>query len=111
MYTKKQVVLTSTRIASIIGIGLGFMRENWIEALAFIFISIIFIMLLPWLVTLIVLKKDEQEEVDGELYLWNNDDRIDYRLSLNAVNEIPYKEYLKIRVNENARDESIMKKK
>ena len=108
MYTKKQVVLTSTRVASIIGIGLGFVRENWIEALCFIFISIIFIMLLPWVLTKLRLKRDEFDEVDGEIFLWgDNDGKIEYHLTLNDPKTIPFKEFLKIRVNENARDESI----
>lgn len=108
MYTKKQVVLTSTRIASIVGIGLGFIRENWIEALYFIFISIIFIMVLPWALTKLRLKRDEQEEVDGEIFLWGDEDgKIEYHLTINDPKTIPYKEFLKIRINENARDESI----
>lgn len=108
MYTKKQVVLTSTRIASIIAIGLGFVRDNWIKALCFIFISIIFIMVLPWALTKLRLKKDEFEEVDGEIFLWGNeDDKIEYHLTINDAKTIPFKEFLKIRVNENARDESI----
>lgn len=108
MYTKKQVVLTSTRIASIIGIGLGFIRENWIEAVCFIFISIIFIMVLPWALTKLRLKRDEFDEVDGEIFLWgDNDGKIEYHLIVNDPKTIPFKEFLKIRVNENARDESI----
>lgn len=110
MYTKKQVVLTSTRIASIVSIGLGFIRDNWIEALCFIFISIIFIMVLPWALTKLRLKRDEFEEVDGEIFLWGDEDgKIEYHLTINDAKSIPYKEFLKIRVNENARDDSIKK--
>lgn len=111
MYTKKKVTETLTRVVNLIGLSVAFLKDHWLTALLFFLLTIIFFWIAPAIICKIVLKKDEQEEVDGELYLWNNDDRIDYRLSLNAVNEIPYKEYLKIRVNENARDESIMKKK
>lgn len=111
MYTKKQVVLTSTRIASIIGISIGFGRESWLEAVCYFIVTIIFIMVLPWALTKLRLKRDEFEEVDGELFLWGDEDgKIEYHLTINDAKTIPFKEFIKIRINENARDESIMKK-
>lgn len=109
MYTKKKVVETVTRLVNIIGMSLYFLKEHWYYALMFFIIMIVCFYGLPWLVTLIVLKKDDQKEIDGELYLWTMEDKdkIDYRLTLNAINTIPFKEYLKIKVNENARDESM----
>jgi hypothetical protein len=65
-------------------------------------------MLLPWALTKLRLKRDEFDEVDGEIFLWgDNDGKIEYNLTMNDPKTIPYKEFLKIRVNENARDESI----
>ena len=64
---------------------------------------VVFFFAIPAILSKLLLKKDEQEEVDGELYLWDREGQIDYRLTINAVGEIPYKEYLKIRVNESAR--------
>ena len=111
MYTKKKVVETITRLVNMIAISLCFLKEHWYIAIMFFIVMIVCFYGLPWLVTLIVLKKDEQEEVDGELYLWNEDsERIDYRLTLNSINQIPFKEYLNIRVNESARDPSINRK-
>lgn len=111
MYTKKKVVETITRIVNLIAVSLCFLKEHWYIALAFFGIMIVCLYLFPYLVTLIVLKKDDREEVDGELFLWNEDsERIDYRLTLNSINQIPFKEYLNIRVNESARDPSINRK-
>ena len=111
MYTKKKVVETLTRLVNMIALSLCFLKEHWYIAIMSFIIMIVCFYGLPWLVTLIVLKRDEQEEVDGELYLWNEDsERIDYRLTLNSINQIPFKEYLNIRVNESARDPSINRK-
>lgn len=112
MYTKKKVLITSSRVSALIGISLSLIREGWYIALIFFGILVTFFFVIPAILTKLLLKKDEQEECDGELFLWGGeDDKIEYHLSINSVNQIPYKEYLKIRVNENARDESIMKKK
>lgn len=111
MYTKKKVVETFTRIVNIIAVSLCFLKEHWYVAVIFFAIMLMAIYILPYLATLVLLKKDDREEVDGELYLWNEDnERIDYRLTLNNINEIPFKEYLNIRVNESARDKSLNQK-
>ena len=109
MYTKKKVVETITRLVNIIAMSLYFLKEHWYYALLCFAICIVAFWIIPFLVTKIVLKKDDQKEIDGELFLWTaeGDDKIDYRLTLNAINTIPFKEYLKIKVNENARDESM----
>jgi hypothetical protein len=70
---------------------------------------VVFFFVIPAILSKVLLRKDEREEVEGELYLWDVDGRIDYRLTINAVGEVPYKEYLKIRVNESARDDSLKK--
>lgn len=111
MYTKKKVLITMSRFASLIGFTIGLMQIDWLFALIFFGVLITFFFVFPALLTKLLLKKDEQQEVDGELYLWDVDGRIDYKLTINAVGEVPYKEYLKIRVNETARDESILSKK
>lgn len=111
MFTKKKVLITMSRLASLIGFSIGLMQIDWLFALIFFGILMVFFFVFPALLTRLLLKKDEQEEVDGELYLWNDDNRIDYRLTINAVGEVPYKEYLKIRVNESARDDSLLSKK
>ena len=109
MYTKKKVVETCTRLVNLLAISLCFLREHWYITLAFFGVTLLCFWVFPFLVTKIVLKKDDQKEIDGELYLWTaeGDDKIDYRLTLNNINTIPFKEYLKIKVNENAQDESI----
>lgn len=109
MYTKKKVVETCTRLVNLLAISLCFLREHWYITLAFFGVTLLCFWVFPFLVTLIVLKKEDQKEIDGELYLWTaeGDDKIDYRLTLNSINTIPFKEYLKIKVNENAQDESI----
>ena len=103
MFTKKNVLDFCSKIAALIGISIGLIREHWLLSLSFFITTIIFFFIIPSLLTRLLLKKDEREEVDGELYLWNDEERVDYRLTLNSINEIPYKEYLKIRVNESAR--------
>lgn len=109
MYTKKKVVETCTRLVNLLAISLCFLRENWYIPLAFFGVTLLCFWVFPFLVTKIVLGKEDQKEIDGELFLWTaeGDDKIDYRLTLNAINTIPFKEYLKIKVNENAQDESI----
>lgn len=109
MYTKKKVVETCTRLVNLLAISLCFLREHWYITLAFFGVTLLCFWVFPFLVTKIVLKKEDQKEIDGELYLWTaeGDDKIDYRLTLNSINTIPFKEYLKIKVNENAQDESI----
>jgi hypothetical protein len=109
MYTKKKVIETITRLVNLIVISFCFLKEHWYIALMFFIIMLVCFYGFPWLVTLIVLKKEDQKEIDGELYLWTEDSegKVDYRLTLNSINTIPFKEFLKIRVNENARDESI----
>ena len=111
MYTKKKVLIFMSRLSALIGLSVGMMQIDWLFALIFFGILMVFFFAFPALLTKLLLKKDEREEVDGELYLWNVDNRIDYRLTINAVGEVPYKEYLKIRVNESARDESLLSKK
>lgn len=109
MYTKKKVVETCTRLVNLLAISLCFLREHWYITLAFFGVTLLCFWVFPFLVTKIVLGKEDQKEIDGELFLWTaeGDDKIDYRLTLNAINTIPFKEYLKIKVNENAQDESI----
>ena len=111
MYTKKKVLIFMSRLSALIGLSVGMMQIDWLFALIFFGILMVFFFAFPALLTKLLLKKDEREEVDGELYLWNVDNRIDYKLTINAVGEVPYKEYLKIRVNESARDESLLSKK
>lgn len=111
MYTKKKVLIFTTRLASLIGFSVGIMQIDWLLGLLYFGLLITFFFVIPAILTRLLLKKDEQEEVDGELYLWNDDNRIDYRLTINAVGEVPFKEYLKIRVNESARDDSLLSKK
>ena len=110
MYTKKKVLIAMSRFAALIGFCIGLIRVDWLYALIFFAVLITFFFVFPALLTKLLLKKDEQEECDGELYLWDVDDKIDYKLTINAVGEIPYKEYLKIRVNETCRDKSLSKK-
>ena len=109
MYTKKKVVETCTRLVNLLAISLCFLREHWYIAIAFFGVTLLCFWIFPFLITKIVLKKEDQKEIDGELYLWTEDSegKVDYRLTLNSINTIPFKEYLKIKVNENARDESI----
>jgi hypothetical protein len=111
MFTKKKVLITSSRFSALIGISFSLIKEGWFIALMFFVVLVTFFFVIPAILTRLLLKKDEREEVDGELYLWNDDNRIDYRLTINAVGEVPFKEYLKIRVNESARDESLLSKK
>ena len=111
MYTKKKVLITMSRLASLIGFSIGMIQIDWLFALIFFGILMVFFFVFPALLTRLLLKKDEREECDGELYLWDVDDRIDYKLTINAVGEVPFKEYLKIRVNESARDDSLLSKK
>lgn len=108
MFTKRQVVETATRVAAIGGLSISFVHENWLTVLCFFVATIIFVLIAPWLLTKIRLKKDDFEEVDGEIFLWGGeDDKIEYHLTINDPRTIPFKEFLKIRVNENARDDSI----
>lgn len=110
MYTKKTVLTVLSRLAGIFGISAGTVySEGWLIGLLLLAVMIIFVFVFPAILSKILLKKDEQEEVDGELYLWDVDGKIDYKLTINAVGEIPFKEYLKIRVNESARDKSLNK--
>lgn len=110
MYTKKKVLISATRFAALIGLSIGMMQVDWLLGIIFFGILVMFFFGFPALLTKLLLKKDEQEEVDGELYLWDVDGRIDYKLTINAVGEVPYKEYLTIRVNESCRDSSLSKK-
>lgn len=97
-----------SKVAALIGLSVGLMLlDGWLIGLLFFAITIIFFFIIPALLVKILLKKDEREECDGELYLWDQEGKIDYRLTINSVKEIPFKEYLKIRVNETARDDSI----
>lgn len=99
-----------TRLAAMIGLTEGLtMTDGWLIGLTFCAIAIIFLFVVPSLIVRLFLKKDEREEVDGELYLWDYDGRVEYKLTINAVGEVPYKEFLKIRINESARDESLKK--
>lgn len=108
MFTKKNVLDFCSKIAALIGISIGLIREYWLLSLLFFITTIIFFFIMPSLLTRLLLKKDEREETDGEIFLWgDNDGKIEYHLTLNDPKTIPYKEFLKIRVNENARDESI----
>ena len=109
MFTKKKVLITSSRLSALIGVSFSLIRQGWFIALIFFVAMVVFFFAIPAILSKVLLKKDEREEVDGELYLWDVDGRIDYRLTINAVGEVPYKEYLKIRVNESARDESLKK--
>lgn len=110
MYTKKKVLIFMSRLAALIGLSVGIMQIDWLLGLIYFGLLITFFFVIPAILTKLLLKKDEQEECDGELYLWDVDDKIDYKLTINAVGEIPYKEYLKIRVNETCRDKSLSKK-
>lgn len=103
MFTKKKVLVTSSRLSALIGVSFSLIRQGWLIALIFFVAMVVFFFAIPAILSKVLLKKDEQEEVDGELYLWDREGQIDYRLTINAVGEIPYKEYLKIRVNESAR--------
>lgn len=109
MFTKKKVLITSSRLSALIGVSFSLISQGWLIALIFFVAMVVFFFVIPAILSKVLLKKDEREEVDGELYLWDVDGRIDYRLTINAVGEVPYKEYLKIRVNESARDESLKK--
>ena len=110
MYTKKSVLNTMSRLAGIFGISAGTAyAEGWLIGLLLFAVIVIFVFVFPAILSKLLLKKDEREEVDGELYLWTVDNRIDYKLTINSVNEVPFKEYLRIRVNESARDKSITK--
>ena len=109
MFTKKKVLITSSRLSALIGVSFSLISQGWLIALIFFVAMIVFFFAIPAILSKVLLRKDEREEVDGELYLWDVDGRIDYRLTINAVGEVPYKEYLKIRVNESARDESLKK--
>ena len=109
MFTKKKVLITSSRLSALIGVSFSLISQGWLIALIFFVAMVVFFFLLPALLVKLLLKKDEQDECDGELYLWDVDGKIDYKLTINAVGEIPFKEYLKIRVNETARDKSIKK--
>ena len=109
MFTKKKVLITSSRLSALIGVSFSLIRQGWLIAFIFFVAMVVFFFAIPAILSKVLLKKDEREEVDGELYLWDVDGRIDYRLTINAVGEVPYKEYLKIRVNESARDESLKK--
>lgn len=100
-----------SRLSALIGLSIGMMQIDWLLGLLYFGLLVGFFFVIPSILTRLLLKKDEREEIDGELYLWNDDNRIDYRLTINAVGEVPYKEYLKIRVNESARDESLLSKK
>ena len=110
MFTKKKVLIFMTRLSALIGLSIGMMQIDWLLGLLYFGLLVGFFFIIPAILTKLLLRKDEQEEVDGELYLWDVDDRIDYKLTINAVGEVPFKEYLKIRVNESARDESLSKK-
>lgn len=103
LFTKKQVLITSSRLSALFGVSLSLLREGWFIALIFFAALVTFFFAIPAILSKLLLKKDEQQEVDGELYLWDREGQIDYRLTINAVGEIPYKEYLKIRVNETCR--------
>ena len=103
MFTKKKVLVTSSRLSALIGVSFSLMSQGWLIALIFFVAMVVFFFAIPAILSKLLLKKDEQQEVDGELYLWDREGQIDYRLTINAVGEIPYKEYLKIRVNESAR--------
>ena len=109
MFTKKKALIFMTRLAAMIGLTEGLiMTDGWLIALTFCAIAIVFLFVVPSLIVRLLLKKDEREEVDGEIFLWgDNDGKIEYHLTMNDPKTIPYKEFLKIRVNENARDESI----
>ena len=110
MFTKKKTIIFMTRFAAMIGLTEGLtMADGWLIGLTFCAIAIIFLFVVPSLIVRLFLKKDEREEVDGELYLWDYDGRVEYKLTINAVGEVPYKEFLKIRINESARDESLKK--
>ena len=110
MYTKKKVLIFMSRLSALIGLSIGMMQIDWLLGLLYFCLLVGFFFIIPAILTKLLLKKDEQEEVDGELYLWDVDNRIDYKLTINAVGEVPYKEYLKIRVNESARDKSLSQK-
>lgn len=103
MFTKKKVLVTSSRLSALIGVSFSLISQGWLIALIFFVAMVVFFFAIPAILSKVLLKKDEQQEVDGELYLWDREGQIDYRLTINAVGEIPYKEYLKIRVNESAR--------
>ena len=103
MFTKKKVLVTSSRLSALIGVSFSLISQGWLIALIFFVAMVVFFFAIPAILSKLLLKKDEQQEVDGELYLWDREGQIDYRLTINAVGEIPYKEYLKIRVNESAR--------
>jgi hypothetical protein len=109
MFTKKKVLITSSRLSALIGVSFSLISQGWLIALIFFVAMVVFFFVIPAILSKVLLRKDEREEVDGELYLWDVDGKIDYRLTINAVGEIPYKEYLKIRVNESARDDSLKK--
>jgi hypothetical protein len=109
MFTKKKVLITSSRLSALIGVSFSLISQGWLIALIFFVAMVVFFFAIPAILSKVLLRKDEREEVDGELYLWDVDGRIDYRLTINAVGEVPYKEYLKIRVNESARDDSLKK--
>lgn len=111
MFTKKQVLIFTSRLSALIGLSIGMMQIDWLLGLLYFGLLVCFFFIIPAILAKLLLKKDEREEVDGELYLWNDDNRIDYKLTINAVGEVPYKEYLKIRVNESARDDSLLSKK
>ena len=111
MYTKKKVLTAMSRFAALLGFSIGLIQIDWLYAVIFFGVLVTFFFVFPALLTRLLLKKDEREEVDGELYLWDVDNKIEYKLTINAVGEVPYKEYLKIRVHESARDESILSKK
>lgn len=99
-----------SRLSALIGLSIGMMQIDWLLGLLYFGLLVGFFFIIPAILTKLLLKKDEREEVDGELYLWDVDNRIDYKLTINAVGEVPYKEYLKIKVNESARDKSLSKK-
>lgn len=110
MFTKKQVLIFMSRLSALIGLSIGMMQIDWLLGLLYFGLLVGFFFIIPAILTKLLLKKDEREEVDGELYLWDVDNRIDYKLTINAVGEVPYKEYLKIKVNESARDKSLSEK-
>jgi hypothetical protein len=60
--------------------------------------------LTPWIVSRLVLNKNQQDEVDGEISLLStNNNSVEYYLTVDEPMAIPYKDKLTILVNENVK--------
>lgn len=104
MFTRKQITDFISRVVALGAFSVGYSHSD-IQTGLLVFGSLCCsVWLTPWLVSRLVLNKNQQDEVDGEISLLStNNNSVEYYLSVDEPMSIPYKDKLTIRVNENVK--------